>query len=226
VIVLSLEYALWEREKSRDVRNYYVLAHDTGYLYSLPTLQLLEFVAGVRLQEWQTLLAARSRRDREGARPISGYRNETIDDWGDETSNTPEHATSALMAQTLAASPPRTFVLDQRAIDEVRLFADRVARRGAQVVVTFPGLLRRDFAAERNHTFYMRLLAALHAARLTVAGHPSESPFDEDCLFDSRYHPIRPCTLARTDRLAQQLRGLGLLRNMPARSAEPAAFAH
>jgi len=121
------------------------------------------------------------------------------------------------------ARPEPLLVLDPQAIYEVRSFADRVARRGARVVVTFPGLLRRDFAAELNRAFYPRLLAALHAAGLTVAGHPSESPFDEDCLFDSRYHPIRPCTLARTDRLAQQLRGLGLLREMPARSAAPAA---
>jgi hypothetical protein len=202
LIVLSLEYALWESEKSRDTRNYYVLAHDSAYLYGLPPHRLVEFLAGVRFVEWRTLLEARL-----GAAPQfpAGYDVATIDAWGDETRNAPERATPAVREAAFREPTRGRFVLDAGAVREVRQFGRQLGERDARLVVTFPPILRRDFAWEVNQGFYGALLTELSRSGLAVAGRPEDSPFDGDCLFDSRYHVVQPCTHARTDRLADEL---------------------
>ena len=209
VVVLSLEYPLWESEKSRDTRNYYVLAHDTAYLYRQRPTDLLEFLAGVRVAEWRRLLAARGRP--LDAAPPPGYQVATIDAWGDETANRPDAATPAVKsaAANEAMRPP--MILDHRAIADVARFRDRLSARGVRLVVTFPGMFRKHFAWDSNRRFYAELVSSLGGAGIPMAGSPDESPFDEDCLFDSKYHTVRPCTISRTDRLAQQLRTLRIV---------------
>jgi hypothetical protein len=209
IVVLSLEYPLWETEKSRDTRNYYVLAHDSAYLYHQRPLDLLEFVAGVRFEEWRTLLAARGHALDHA--PPPGYQIANMDGWGDETSNRPDAATPVVKAAALREPMRGPFVLDRRAIRDVRAFGERLSSNGARLVVTFPGVLRRYFAWDDNREFYGELVAQLRAQNIAIAGAPEDSPFDENCLFDSKYHTIHPCTVARTDRLARQLRDLGVL---------------
>ena len=213
VVVLSLEYPLWESEKSRDTRNYYVLAHDVGYLYRQRPSDVIEFLAGVRLDEWRTLLAARGRAP--DSAPPPGYRIANIDAWGDETSNRPEAATPDVKAAAVNEPLRPPMMLDHRAILDVAGFRDRLSAQGARLVVTFPGMFRTHFAWDSNRRFYADLLAALRDAGITVAGVPEDSPFDLDCLYDSKYHTIRPCTYARTDRLAQHLRTLDVLPAWP-----------
>lgn len=208
VVVLVLEYALWETEKSRDTRNYYVLAHDTAYLYHLPPLQLLAFLAGVQPREWLTLLRARHT---PGTRPPGGYDAATLDGWGDETINRPEAVTPAMHAAVTSEPPRGPFVLDPAAVDDVRTFATRLQTRGARLVLGYPALFRRDFAWNVNRPFYAALVTAIDRAGLAAVGRPEDSPFDEPCLFDARYHTTLPCTAANTDRLARQLVDRGLV---------------
>lgn len=203
LIVLSLEYNLWGAETSRSTRNYYVLAHDTPYLYSRSPLTLLEFVAGVAWPEWRDLL--RAKRDPATAAwpPGAGYQPATIDDWGDETGNV--HPVSA-RPPALDDPAGSRFAIDAAAVDDVVAFRDRVERSGGQVAIAFPGLVRRHFAVEVNRDFYARLVARLAAERFTVLDAPEDVVFDADCLYDYAYHPLRACTEARTDRLADALR--------------------
>lgn len=207
-VVLSLEYALWERARSRETRNYYVLAHDIGYLYRQPPLDVIEFLAGVRFVEWTTLLAARAH-PWDGMNPPGRYQLSSIDTWGDETANTLAAVTPALRAEVANVPVRSKFVLDARAIGEARDLAVALEAKGARLVVTFPGLLREHVAWEVNREFYGELISQLRAAGLVIAGTPEESAFDTACLFDGIYHPIRPCALERSDRLASQLRALG-----------------
>jgi hypothetical protein len=206
LVVLVLEYTLFGAETSRSTRNYYVLAHDTGYLYSRPPLTLLEFVAGVSASEWRDLLTARFDPASAAWPPGAGYQPETIDSWGDETGN--ERPVSARPpALDDAVGPP--FQLADEAIDDVVAFRDRIVGAGAQMAVAFPGLLRRHFDAEQNAPFFAALVARL-AAEFVVVGSPAGAVFDADCLYDYAYHPLRACTDARSDRLAADLRAAGL----------------
>jgi hypothetical protein len=207
LVVLILEYNLLGADTASATRNYYVLAHDIGYLYSRPPVMLLKFVAGVAASEWARLLVAQLSPTRPWSAPAGGYRPETIDGWGDETGN----------ERPVSNRPPalddalgRPFRLANEAIDDLAAFRARVVGAGAQLAVAFPGVLRRHFAADRNAAFFAAVVARLAAERFVVVGTPAAAVFDADCLYDYAYHPLRACTDVRTDLLAADLRAAGL----------------
>jgi hypothetical protein len=206
LVVLALEYNLFGVEPSRSTRNYYVLAHDTDYLYSRPPLQLLEFVASVTASEWRALLTARLKSTGAVWRPGDGYQPDTIDRWGDETGN--EQPVPVPPALTDRVGGP--FHMDDEAIDDLLAFRHRLAAAGARMAVAFPGVLRRHLAVDRNAGFFAALVARLGAEGFVVVGTPTAAVFDADCLYDYAYHPLRACAEARTDRLAAELRAAGL----------------
>ena len=211
-VVLSLEYGLWEAERVQGVRNTYLLAHDVAYVYALPPLSLVRFLAGVRPGEWAQLI--RAPRSGAPAPPVGGYQASSIDAFGDETANAV--APDPAVVERLMTEPvSRHLQLDPATVDQVRRFADDLRRAHIGFVIAHPYQLRRHFDVARNGPFYRRLADRLASAGLRQAGDPEAAVFDRPCVYDSPYHPVRQCAEQHSDRLAAALREHAALSPVP-----------
>ena len=201
LVVMPLEYELYERPLTAYPYVYHVLTRDQEYLHNLPLADRIQFLCKIPPDYWAALLKARLLPD---DRPVGGYDVRNLNAWGDETSNVAANVRAPIVA-SLLRDPPKQFRLERAALEDIADFQQDVKARGGRIVVTYPTILRSALDMKINSEFLDDVRNGLREFGVDLIGDPLEMTFDPALAFDTRYHPVREGQLRNTETLYREL---------------------
>lgn len=205
LVVLPLEYELYEAERFDPALFYQLLAHDPGYYTGLAVMDKLHLLANIRIADWLQFARNRIVPDRPLA---TGYQARTLNDRGDETHNVKDTVPPELR-EKLTRHKMRRFEATPEAIADLKAFDDYVRAAGARTVLAFPNFLAASFDATTMEQA-LALQERVRAAGLMFVGRPDERLFDLEDAYDTAYHPNTDGQRKSTHALMAELRAAGL----------------
>ena len=205
LVVMPLEYELWEEERYEPALAYHVLTHDRNYYRALAPLEKLRLLAGIGVSDWLWLVKNRVVPDSDTA---TGYRSETLNEHGDETNNRRTSVDPA-MRDNLTRIRARRFTLSSDTTRELKAFDDRLRAMGARLVVTYPSFLR-SAVNDGSAAFLADVRREAKAAGLALVGDPHDRMFETEDAFDTAYHANDVEQQRNTHILMAQLRAAGI----------------
>jgi hypothetical protein len=205
LVVLPLEYELYEREHFETALYYQALAHDRAYYASLDPMDKLRLLANIRIGDWLHFARNRVAPDRKIEK---GYQARTLNERGDETNNA-KHTVAPELREKLQRYTMRRFEIAPDAIADLKAFDQLAQSRGARVALAFPNFLSASFD-ETTRAQAMAVQQAAWKAGLMFIGKPDERLFDLEDAYDTAYHPNAEGQIKSTHVLMHQLRAAGL----------------
>ncbi len=204
VVILSLEYELYEDAKAGYARDFQVLTADQQYLHDLSFVERWNFLMSIPPREWWELTKARIKPERyEGI-----YHTSDLSDRGDETNNQPS-AADMVRGTYLADVPPRRYRASRTALRHILAFAHEA--RGVRVVVVYPNIIENALGEKINNAFFDRIQTTLERNGIEILGRPSDFAFDRGRVFDTVYHQTRIGQEISTHKLATLLQSRHLV---------------
>lgn len=202
LVVLPLEYDLYDKDGPATVKLLYVFAHDKRYLYEASFIERIQMLYGGNVTHWLAqLVAARRAISTQAAMPPVSVA-------------APSWRTPAVDPATDTGKLKRTrmdFAISDESFEELAAFANYVAARGGMAAVAFPSILYDVMDTPANAAFLDRLQARLRSAGITVIGTPAGSFFEIQDISDTIYHVSKLGQVKSTERLAEVLEQSGLL---------------
>jgi hypothetical protein len=205
LVVLPLEYELYETENFETTLAYQLLAHDRAYYAALPPMDKLRLLANIRIADWLKFAGNRIVPDRK---LTSGYQARTLNERGDETNNV-KGTVAPELREKLTRQTVRRFEPTPEAIAALKAFDDYARSIDARTVLAFPNFLAASFDAT-TYELAATLRRSAVQAGLIFVGQPDDRLFDLEHAHDTVYHPNNEGQISSTNILMKQLREAGL----------------
>jgi hypothetical protein len=208
IIVMPLEYRFYGPLQLGQTSFLHFLGYDPIYFRSLSLARQIDVLTAAEWGGWIRILKARFIGD---ARRSDGYQSSTISDYGDETANHIEDRKPYALSRLAAIKGDERFTLNSDALALIKEFAHYAANHNAQVVVTFPNILKNAVDLAANGEFFDELRHQLAASNIPLIGSPEANAFDLKYALDTPNHQTREGQIVATDRLIADLKRAGLI---------------
>jgi hypothetical protein len=201
LVVVAMEYELWEEERFQLPLAYEVLAHDQAYYQSFAPLDKLRLLANISVSDWMRFAKNRVVADTKLA---TGYQAATLNDRGDETNNR-KGTIAAEVTGKAGSERTRAYHASPSAIADLKDLDAHLKRIGARLVVTYPNFLEPAFD-HVNDGFIADVRRLTLEAGIAFVGDHADRLFGLEDGYDTTYHQNHIGQEKSTHILMRQLR--------------------
>jgi hypothetical protein len=204
--ILPLEYELYGKANTSGAFLHQIIGYDSEFYRRAPVWRKAKIIASIPMADRIRFVGAAFFPQ---AKTETLYQSRTLNEWGDETGNSIEQRTDAMLARVVNKRPQK-YNLDEAAWSELAAFVKFVHTSGGRVALAFPTIYEGSFNAKMNQPFLEEIHRRAKALGVTIVGTPEKHAFDKNHAYDTNYHQNSTGQTKSTDLLYLEIREAGL----------------